>query len=147
MTSDGEHHGAKQFAVNLSENTCTCGVPQLLHIPCRHTIVVCNLLSQNFYVSPFMTTYNTLEELVHTWSPRFVPFLDEEQWELYDGPRYIANNAMMWKKRGPRRRARYVMEMDRVKSGWSKRSKVNSESREDRHEIRFSKCHEHSHNR
>jgi hypothetical protein len=26
-TSDGEHHGAKRFTVNLSENTCTCGVP------------------------------------------------------------------------------------------------------------------------
>jgi hypothetical protein len=41
-----------------------------------------------------------------------VPFLDEEQWEPYDGSRYMADKAMMWKKRGPRRRARYAMEMD-----------------------------------
>jgi hypothetical protein len=26
-TSGSEHHGAKQYLVNLSENTCTCGVP------------------------------------------------------------------------------------------------------------------------
>jgi hypothetical protein len=26
-TSGGEHHGAKRFTVNLSENTCTYGVP------------------------------------------------------------------------------------------------------------------------
>jgi hypothetical protein len=25
----------------------------------------------------------------------FVPFLDEEQWEPYDGPRYVADKAMM----------------------------------------------------
>jgi hypothetical protein len=98
--------------VNLSENSCTCGVPQLIHIPCPHTIVVCNLLDQNFYVPPFMATYNTLKALVRTWSPRFVPFLDAEQWEPCDGPRYVIDNAMMWKKRGPRRRARCAMEMD-----------------------------------
>jgi hypothetical protein len=32
-TSDGEHHGAKLFAVNLSENTRTYVVPQLIHVP------------------------------------------------------------------------------------------------------------------
>jgi hypothetical protein len=94
-----------------------------------------------------MDTYNTLETLVHTWSPCFVPFFYEEQWEPYDGPRYVVDNAMMWKKRGPRRRARYAMEMDQVKSGWSKRSKVNSESMEDRHGICCSKCHKPGHNR
>jgi hypothetical protein len=144
-TSDGEHRGAKQFTVNLSENTCTCDVAQLIHIPCRHIIVVCNRLDQNFYVTPFMDTYNTLEALVHTWSPCFVLFLDEEQWEPYDGSRYVAGKGMMWKKRGPRRRSRYAMEMDQVKLGHSKRSKVNSESLEDRHEIRCSKCHKASH--
>jgi hypothetical protein len=39
------------------------------------------------------------------------------------------------------------MEMDRVKPGCSKRSKVNSESVEDKHEICCSKCHKASHNR
>jgi hypothetical protein len=26
-TYGGEHHGVKKFTVNLSKNTCTCGVP------------------------------------------------------------------------------------------------------------------------
>jgi hypothetical protein len=120
-TSEGEHHGAKRLAVNLSENTCTYGVRQLIHVPCLHIIVVCNCLDQNFYVSHFMTTYNTLEALVLTWSPHFVLFLNEDQWEPYDCPRYVADKAMMWKKRGPKRCTRYAMEMDRVKSGRSKR--------------------------
>jgi hypothetical protein len=76
--SGGEHRGAKRFAMNLSENTCTYGVPQLIHVMCPHTIVVCNLLGWNFYVPPFMATYNTLQALVRTWSPHFVLFLDEE---------------------------------------------------------------------
>jgi hypothetical protein len=72
--SGGEHRGAKRFAMNLSENTCTCGVSQLIHVPCLHIFVVCNHLGRNFYVSPFMATYNTLEALVHTWFPHFVLF-------------------------------------------------------------------------
>jgi hypothetical protein len=90
-----------------------------------------------------METYNTSDALVRTWSPCFVPFFNQEQWELYDGPKYMADKAMMWKKRGPRRRARYIMEMDQVKPGRSKTSKVNSESVEDKHKIHCSKCHKH----
>jgi hypothetical protein len=52
MTFSDEYHGAKQFMMNLSENTYTCGVLQLIHVMFLHTIVVCNLLSQNFYVPP-----------------------------------------------------------------------------------------------
>jgi hypothetical protein len=99
-TSGGEHRGTKRFMMNLLKNTYTCGVPQLTHVPCPHTIIVCNLLGQNFYVSLFMATYNTLEALVCTWSPRFVPFFYEEQWEPYNSPRYVADKVMMWKKRG-----------------------------------------------
>jgi hypothetical protein len=107
---------------------------------------VCNRLDQNFYVPLFMATYKTLEALVHTWSPHFVPFLGEEQWEPYDDTRYVADKTMMSKKRGPRRHARYTMKMDRVKPGCSKRSKVNSEFVEDMHEIHGSKFHKSSHN-
>jgi hypothetical protein len=121
-------------------------VPQLVLVPFPQTIAMCNLLGWNVYVPPFMANFNTLEALVHTWSPRFVSFLDEEQWEPYDGPRYMANKVMRWKKRGPRRCAWYAMEIDRVKSGRSKSLKVNSEYVEDRHEIRCSKCHKTSHN-
>jgi hypothetical protein len=86
-----------------------------------------------------MVNYTTLEALVETWSPRFVPFFDEDEWEPYDGPRYVANKAMVCKKRGSKRRARYTMEMDHVKPSHSKRTKVNSESIDDRHQICCSK--------
>jgi hypothetical protein len=49
-TSGGEHRGAKWFTMNLSENSYTCGVPQLIHVPCSCIIVMCNRLSRNFYV-------------------------------------------------------------------------------------------------
>jgi hypothetical protein len=145
MTSDGEHRGAKRFAMNLSKNTCTCGV---IVDSCSLSSHYCCVQSSwlDFLRAPFMATYNTLEALVHTWSPRFISFLDEEQRESYDCPRYVANKAIMWKKRGPRRRARYAIEMDRVELGCSKRSKVNSESVEDRHEIHCSKCHKAGYN-
>jgi hypothetical protein len=81
--------------VNLSKNTCTCGVPQLIHVSCPRNIIVSNRLGWNFNVPSFMATYNTLDALVRTWSPHFVPFLDEEQWEPYDGPTYVADKAMM----------------------------------------------------
>jgi hypothetical protein len=73
-----------------------------------------------------MAKYNTLQALVHTWPHHFVPFLDEEQWEPYDGPKYMTDKGMMWKKRGPKKLAQYAMEMDHVKSRRSKRSKVNT---------------------
>jgi hypothetical protein len=56
MTSRSEHRGAKWFTVNLSENTCTCGYPQLIHILCSHTIVVYNILGRNFYMTPLSPT-------------------------------------------------------------------------------------------
>jgi hypothetical protein len=70
------------------------------------TLLLCAIILVRIFTCPsFTTTYNTLEALVRTWSPHFVPFLDEEQWESYDGPRYVADKDMMWKKRGPRRRS------------------------------------------
>jgi hypothetical protein len=146
MTSDGEHHGAKQFAVNLSENTCTCGVPHLLHVPYPHIIGMCNLLGQNFYVPPLWPPITLSRRWFALGLLVLSCFLDEEQWEPYDGPRYVADKVMMWKKRGPRRRTQYTMEMDRVKPRCSKGSEVNSESVEDRHKIRCSKCHKTDHN-
>jgi hypothetical protein len=64
-----------------------------------------------------MANYNTLKALVHTRSPRFVSFLDEEQQEPYDGPKHMPDKVMMLKKRDLRRHARYTMEMDQVKLG------------------------------
>jgi hypothetical protein len=99
-TSDGEHCEAKQFMVNLLENTCTCGMPQLTHVPCPHIIVVCNHLDQNFYVSPFWLPITLWRHWFALGLLVLSHFLDEEQWEPYHGPRYVADKVMMWKKRG-----------------------------------------------
>jgi hypothetical protein len=53
--------------MNFSENTYSCGVQQLIHILCTYTIVVCNLLGQNYYVPPFMANRITLQALVLTY--------------------------------------------------------------------------------
>jgi hypothetical protein len=50
--------------------------------------------------------------LVQTWSPRFVPFQDPREWPPYDGPKYIADLAYHWEKRGSRKRMRHRMVMD-----------------------------------
>jgi hypothetical protein len=50
-TSGGEHCRAKRFLVKLLKNTSTCDVPQLIHIPCPHIIVVNKILGRNYYVS------------------------------------------------------------------------------------------------
>jgi hypothetical protein len=42
-------------------------------------------VSAQYCCAPSMTNYTTLEALVRTWSPHFVPFLGEEQWEPYHG--------------------------------------------------------------
>jgi hypothetical protein len=115
-TSGGEYREDKWFTVNLSENTCTCGVLQLIHVACPHIIVVCNLLGQNFCVTPLWPPI-TLCRHWFTLGLLICPIFYKKQWEPYDGPRYVADKVMMWKKRGTRRRTRYAIEMDRVKPG------------------------------
>ena len=52
--------------------------------------------------------------LVNTWSPRFVPFRDPREWPPYDEPKYIADPAYHWNKRGSRKRTRHRMVMDQI---------------------------------
>jgi hypothetical protein len=94
-----------------------------------------------------MATYNTRTHWFTLGLLVLSIFLDEEQWKPYDGTRYVTDKAMIWKKWDPRRCAQYATKMDQVKPGHSKRSNVNSESMEDKHEIRCSKCHKAGHNR
>ena len=37
----GDHRGARKFKVVISQNTCNCGVPQRMHIPCAHMVTAC----------------------------------------------------------------------------------------------------------
>jgi hypothetical protein len=42
-----------------------------------------------------------------TWNLQFQPFLDEDQWPLYEGTKYVADLGLLWKSRGPRRWKRF----------------------------------------
>jgi hypothetical protein len=39
----GEMTGGRIYKVDLSRVTCTCCIPQLLHVPCSHMIAACTL--------------------------------------------------------------------------------------------------------
>ena len=55
----------------------------------------------------------SVDTLVHTWSPRFVPFLDPGEWPPYDGPKYIVDPTYRWNKHGSRQRTKHRMVMAR----------------------------------
>uniref|UniRef100_K3XQZ9 SWIM-type domain-containing protein n=1 Tax=Setaria italica TaxID=4555 RepID=K3XQZ9_SETIT len=52
----GESHGGRHYRVDLHEVSCTCNVPQLLHLPCSHFITACKARGLNYesplYMSP-----------------------------------------------------------------------------------------------
>uniref|UniRef100_K3ZZ77 SWIM-type domain-containing protein n=1 Tax=Setaria italica TaxID=4555 RepID=K3ZZ77_SETIT len=54
----GESHGGRHYRVDLHEVSCTCNVPQLLHLPCSHFITACKARGLNYespmYMSPLM---------------------------------------------------------------------------------------------
>jgi hypothetical protein len=55
-----------------------------------------------------------VKTLVQTWSPQFMSFWDPREWPPYDGPKYIADPAYRWNKRGSRKRMRHKMVMDQT---------------------------------
>ncbi|TVU13231.1 hypothetical protein EJB05_40766, partial [Eragrostis curvula] len=59
--------------------------------------------------------------MVHTWSPWFEPFLDEDEWAPYDGPRYVADPEHLVATKGPKRRVRFTMDVNRIKPPKKKR--------------------------
>ena len=43
LTVGGEMTGGRMYKVDLTSVTCTCCVPQLLHVPCSHMIAACRV--------------------------------------------------------------------------------------------------------
>ena len=43
LTVGGEMTGGRIYKVDLTSATCTCCVPQLLHVPCSHMIAACRV--------------------------------------------------------------------------------------------------------
>jgi hypothetical protein len=75
--SDGQVRESRMYVVVLQDFTCTCGKPRQYHFLCPHLWVAarhcnCNIESK----IPHEFSVNTL---VHTWSPRFMPFRDPRE--------------------------------------------------------------------
>ena len=98
--------------VILQDFKCTCGKPRQYHFLCSHLVVAAR--HHNYNIESRIPHEFSVDTLVHTWSPRFVPFWDPREWPPYDGPKYIADPAYHWNKRGSRKRMRHRMVMDQI---------------------------------
>ena len=110
-------------------------------------ITTCRIRRVDAEVPPRLATEFSLRNHMSTWNPQFEPFLDEEQWSLYDGPKYVTDIGLLWKSRGPRRQKRIKMDMDQAAKGRSTASKVGTHFVEDTQRSHFSKYHKTGHNR
>ena len=110
-------------------------------------IIACRLRRVDAEVPPRMAAEFSLRNLMSTWNPQFEPFLDKSQWPTYDGPKYVADLGLLLKSRGPRRRKRFRMDMDRATKGRSTMSKVGTHFVEDTQKSHCSGCHKPGHNK
>uniref|UniRef100_K4ALW7 Uncharacterized protein n=1 Tax=Setaria italica TaxID=4555 RepID=K4ALW7_SETIT len=92
-------------------------VPRQYHFVCSHVVVAAR--HRNFDIESMIPHEFSVETLVRTWSPRFVPFRDPREWPSYDGPKYIVDPAYHWNKCGSRKRTRHKMTMDQKMLGLS----------------------------
>jgi hypothetical protein len=106
--------------VVLNDLSCTCGAPRQYHFPCSHLVAAAR--ARNFDLERRIPQEFTIDKLVLTWSPRFIPYRDPGEWPPYDGPNYVANPSSRWTKRGSRKRTRHKMVMDQV-AGRSRRGR------------------------
>ena len=97
--------------VVLQDFKCTCGKPRQYHF--LYSYLVAAARHRNYNIKKRIPHEFSVDTLVHTWSPRFVPFQDLGEWPPYDGPKYIADPAYHWNKHGSRKR-RYRMVMDQI---------------------------------
>ena len=69
---------------------------------------------RNFNIESRIPHEFSVDTLMHTWSPRFVPFWNPGEWPPYDGLKYIVDPAYHWNKHGSRKRTRHMMVMDQI---------------------------------
>jgi hypothetical protein len=83
-TSDGEVRESRRHVVVIQDFSCTCGAPRQYHFPCSHMVAACN--HRNFAWQSLIPREFSVENLILTWSPRFVPFRDSGSSQLQDAP-------------------------------------------------------------
>jgi hypothetical protein len=111
-TSDGEVREMRIHVVVLQDFSCTCGRPRQYHFVCSHLVAVAR--HHNYDIEGRIPHEFSVDTLVQTWSPCFEPFWDPRDWPPYDGPKYVADPAYRWEKRGSRKRTRHRMVMDQI---------------------------------
>jgi hypothetical protein len=94
----GEIRDGRKHTVVITSKTCTCGRPQQVHFPCSHMVAACR--ARNVSVDSMIPHDFSVQALLDTWSPRFVPFRDESEWLSYDGPKYVVDPETKWPKKG-----------------------------------------------
>ena len=98
--------------VVIQDFKCTCGKLRQYHFVCSHLVAAAR--HHNYNIERRIPHKFSVDTLVNIWSPRFVPFRDPREWPPYDGPKYIADLAYYWNKRGSRQRTRHGMVMDQI---------------------------------
>uniref|UniRef100_K3Z028 SWIM-type domain-containing protein n=1 Tax=Setaria italica TaxID=4555 RepID=K3Z028_SETIT len=81
----GESYGGRHYRVDLNEVSCTCNVPQLLHLPCSHFITACKARGLNYESPLYMSPLYSREHTIKIWESSFQPYLDPSQWPAYEG--------------------------------------------------------------
>uniref|UniRef100_K3XQ43 SWIM-type domain-containing protein n=1 Tax=Setaria italica TaxID=4555 RepID=K3XQ43_SETIT len=108
----GESHGGRHYRVDLNEVSCTCNVPQLLHLPCSHFITACKARGLNYESPLYMSPLYSREHTIKIWESSFQPYLDPSQWPAYEGVGYVPNPNLMRNKVGRRQKKRFTGDMD-----------------------------------
>jgi hypothetical protein len=85
----GEMIGGRIYKVDLSGVTCTCCIPQLLHVPCSHMIATCTVRGVSWLAPAYTTQLYSKETILKTWAAHFEPILDETHWPEYNGLDYV----------------------------------------------------------
>uniref|UniRef100_K4A117 SWIM-type domain-containing protein n=1 Tax=Setaria italica TaxID=4555 RepID=K4A117_SETIT len=100
----GESHGGRHYRVDLHEVSCTCNVPQLLHLPCSHFITACKARGLKFESPMYLSPLYSREHTIKIWESSFQPYLDPSQWPAYEGVGYVPNPSLMRNKVGRRQK-------------------------------------------
>uniref|UniRef100_K3XRE7 SWIM-type domain-containing protein n=1 Tax=Setaria italica TaxID=4555 RepID=K3XRE7_SETIT len=74
-----ESHGGRNYRVDLNEGSCSCKVPQLLHLPCSHLITTCKARGLNFESPMYMSPLYSRKHTIKIWESSFESYLDPSQ--------------------------------------------------------------------
>jgi hypothetical protein len=137
----GEMMGGRIYKVDLSRVTCTCCIPQLLHVPCSHMIAACTVRGVSWLAPAYTTQLYSKESILKTWAARFEPILDKTHWPEYNGPDYVPDDEKRKLGVGRRKKKRLHNEIDQT-SGYDRDIYGAEEFDKEKSKNRCSVCHE-----